>query len=270
MKKFLFCLASLALLLGACAAAPTPVSQVQLNMTAVPEPKSSPAAIVNFVAEVPACYSINGDWQKAFAQGQVYQVVPGRGGLPSNGSFVFFEGVVAASQPKDLHSVFEVTKAFAAEQGNFWNCGPVTDNSVKTTILFQSADKKWQNLTSQKLAHPIRVIDAKGTTSDYASGEKPLWALGRDDTSMVCPYTDKPYQQNPAGVIQPDGTFVGAIGKAGCDFVAILPDGKAFRFEGAKDSFHYTASSRFFLFTPSLTNEAIASALNLGKILPGE
>lgn len=254
---------------------PNTVQSVATNVANTVEQKtnqviSNPApseasAVVVVPGTVPDCYSINGDWEKAFANNQIYQVKPGTGGLPT-GEFVFFEGVLVDSQPKDLHSVFEIKTDFTAEQGNFWACGSITSDEVKNTILFQSADKKWQNLDSQGLAHPIEVTTSDGKKHSFESGQKPDWYLDADETAMVCPYTDKPYRQDPAGVIQPDGTFVGAPGKAGCDFVAIGPDGQALRYTGAQDNFVFEAGTRFFLFDQSWSNEDLATELNIAKI----
>lgn len=244
-----------------------------IEPTALPEPtalatatmQQPPVSTFGFVLDVPSCVSLNGAWTEAFAKGLIYEVKPAKGGLPTDGTFTYFEGVVVGSEPKDTHSVFQVQKDFKAEQGNFWACaGQLTDNQ-KFTILFQSADKKWQNLDSQKLAHPMAITDPSGKVWRYASGEKPAWALSKADTDLVCPYSE-PTLQDPAGALLANGTFIGAPGKAGCDFIVISPDGNALRYSGSQDGFKYQSGSRFFLFDPKWSNENLASTLNLGKV----
>lgn len=221
---------------------------------------------INFVQDVPDCVAVNGPWLKAFGQGQTYKIDP-KSDVFDHNAFNFFEGVVVGSDPKDLHTVRPLDAVIDAEQGNVWNCGAKTTEDQQHTILFQSADKKWQNLTSQKLAHPMHVVTPYGDWS-YATGEQPAWALGTDDTNLVCPFTSVS-RQDPAGVIQPDGSFVGAPGKAGCDFVEVLPDGSALRYHGAIDNFPYPEGARFFLFTPGMSNADVAKAINVGSIADG-
>ncbi len=232
---------------------------------------NSGSAETNFVptSALPECFPVNGPWLDAFAKGLVYEIDPADP-IFDQTAFNYAEVVVVPSEPGDLHSVFEMKDKFVAEQGNIWTCGVVSDLKVKHTILFQSADKKWQNWDIQpdKPFHDIRVITPFALWT-YDAGIKPAWALEADDTNLVCPFVTVS-MSNPAGVIQPDGSFVGAPGKAGCDFVAIYPDGQAVRYHDAIDSFPYPAGTRFYLFAKSLSNEEVAKDLNIGVISIGE
>lgn len=214
---------------------------------------------------LPECSPVNGPWLDAFGKGLVYEIDPADP-IFDQAAINYFEGVIIPSEPFDTHSVFEMVIKFKAEQGNVWTCGAISDFRVRHTILFQSADKKWQNWNSQptKPFHDIYVFTPLGTWS-YGAGIKPAWALEADDTNMVCPFTTVS-MSNPVGVIQLDGSFVGAPGKAGCDFVAIYPDGQAVRYHDAIDSFPYPAGTRFFLFEKSKSNEEVAQAINVATV----
>ncbi len=214
---------------------------------------------------LPECFPVNGPWLEAFGNGLVYEFDPADP-IFDQSAFYYFEGVVVPSTPVDLHSTFEMTEKFVAEQGNVWTCGVVTDPKVKHTIIFQSTNKKWQNWNEQpdQPFHDMIAITQFGRWPSEA-GVQPAWALEKDDTNMVCPFTTVS-MNNPAGVIQDDGSFVGAPGKAGCDFVAIYPDGSAVRYEDAIDSFPYPAGTRFFLFEKSMTNEEVAKAINVASV----
>lgn len=245
--------------------APVEVVETEPATIEVPEVLEGQPAEYYFVptSTLPECFPVNGPWLEAFGNGQSYEVDPADP-IIDQSAFNYFEGVTIPSSPGDQHSTFEMTGKFVAEQGNIWTCGVVTDPKIKHTVLFQSADKKWQNLDDQGLAHPMLVTTAFGSWP-YASGEQPAWALEAEDTNMVCPYTTVS-MSNPAGVIQSDGSFVGAPGKAGCDFVAIYPDGRAVRYHDAIDNFPYPAGTRFFLFEKSMTNEEVAQAINVAYI----
>lgn len=214
---------------------------------------------------LPECFPVNGPWLEAFGNGLVYEIDPADP-IFDQTAFNYFEGVIIPSTPSDLHITFEMIVKFVAEQGNVWTCDVVTDPKIKHTILFQSADKKWQNWDGQptKPFHDETIITPFGGWS-YDAGIKPAWALEADDTNLVCPFTTVS-MSNPAGVIQSDGSFVGAPGKAGCDFVAIYPDGQAVRYHDAIDSFPYPADTRFFLFEKSKTNEEVAQAINVATV----
>lgn len=228
-----------------------------------PDTITDEAFFVN--GDLPECFPVNGPWLDAFGKGLVYEIDPADP-IFDQAAFNYAEVVVVPSDPGDLHSVFEMEDKFTAEQGNIWTCPDVTDRKVKHTILFQSADKKWQNWDGQptKPFHDIRVFTFYGVWS-YDAGIQPAWALGTDDTNLVCPFPEVS-MSNPAGVIQPDGSFVGAPGKAGCDFVAIYPDGSAIRYHDAIDSFPYPAGTRFFLFEKKLTNAEVAQAINVATV----
>jgi hypothetical protein len=233
--------------------------------TRTPETVSTRAEDYFVSGKLPDCVPVNGPWLEAFGNKQVYEIDPADT-IFDHTAFNYFEGVVVPSQPTDLHSVFEMQEKFVAEQGNVWTCGVVTDEKVRHTIIFQSADKKWQNWDGQasKPFHAMNVSTFFGPW-DYEAGEKPAWALGTNDTNTVCPFTEVS-RSDPAGVIQPDGSFVGAPGKAGCDFVAVAPDGTALRYHDAIDSFPYLAGTRFFLFQKSFTNEEVAKAINVAVV----
>lgn len=213
------------------------------------------------------CYPVNGPWVEAFAKGQTYEV-KGDSNVFAPDTFKYFEGTLVIGQPIDRHYTFEVTKdsKFTAIQGNIWDCGVVISDKDKITTLFQSTDKKWQNWDSQdpKPFHPMAVLTGYNSWY-YNAGVKPAWALNEDDTNLVCPFT-KPEMSNPLGEIQADGTFIGTPGKAGCDFLAIFPDGKAVRYKGVIERFPYPTGTRFFLFDPKFTNKELKTLLNLGKI----
>lgn len=214
---------------------------------------------------LPECFPVNGPWLEAFGNGLLYEIDPADP-IFDQTAFNYFEGVIIPSTPSDLHITFEMIVKFVAEQGNVWTCDVVTDPKIMHTILFQSADKKWQNWDGQptKPFHDETIITPFGGWS-YDAGIQPAWALEEDDTNLVCPFTTVS-MSNPAGVIQSDGSFVGAPGKAGCDFVAIYPDGQAVRYHDAIDSFPYPADTRFFLFEKSKSNEEVAKAINVATV----
>lgn len=213
------------------------------------------------------CMPVNGPWVEAFAKGQTYEV-KGDSNVFAPDTFKYFEGTLVIGQPIDRHYTFEITKdsKFTAIQGNIWDCGVVISDKDKITTLFQSTNKKWQNWNSQdpKPFHPMAVLTGYNSWY-YNAGIKPAWALNEDDTNLICPFT-KPEMSNPLGEIQADGTFIGTPGKAGCDFLAIYPDGKAVRYEGVIERFPYPSGTRFFLFDPKFTNKELKTLLNLGKI----
>lgn len=216
-------------------------------------------------SEVPDCYPVNGPWLEAFGKGKEYEISRDSKIFKAD-DFVYFEGVLVGSNPKDLHQTFEMTSTVKAEQGNVWTCGPRKEMAAEArhTILFQSADKKWQNWDGQaeKPFHPMKVVTEFGNWS-YKAGEKPAWALNSPVAN--CPFA-KPELNNPAGaILQADGTFIGAPGKAGCDFLAQYPDNTAKRYKGARDSFPYPAGTKFWIFDPKLSNAELAKQLNLAE-----
>lgn len=264
------------------AAAPTATSvpTATLVPTTAPTATPTPAATATKVpavikpedkflseSEVPSCLPINGPWLEAFGKGKTYEISRDNKIFKAD-DFVYFEGVVVGSKPADLHQTFEMTSTVKAEQGNVWTCGSRKEMSpeARHTVLFQSADKKWQNWDGQpdKPFHPMKVVTEFGNWS-YKAGEKPAWAL--DKVAPNCPFTtQKPELNNPAGaILQADGSFVGAPGKAGCDFLAQYPDNTAKRYKGAKDSFPYPAGTKFWIFDPKLSNADLAKFLNLAE-----
>lgn len=252
----------------------TPAPTATLAPTATPIPATAtkvPAVIKpedKFLSEseVPDCYPVNGPWLEAFGKGKTYEISRDSKIFKAD-DFVYFEGVVVGSKPVDLHQTFEMTSTVKAEQGNVWTCGSRKEMSpeARHTVLFQSADKKWQNWDGQldKPFHPMKVVTEFGNWS-YKAGEKPAWALNSKVPN--CPFTAKPELNNPAGaILQADGSFVGAPGKAGCDFLAQFPDNTAKRYKGAKDSFPYPAGTKFWIFDPKLSNADLAKFLNLAE-----
>lgn len=205
---------------------------------------------------IPACTPVNADWKKLFGYGNGYAIVRSDAIFPV-GHIIAFEGVVTGTDP--LHTTQVLTGTVYADQANLWDCGTtdISDEALHT-LMFEITDKKWQDQTVQGLSKPYQTITPFGTY-DYADGEKPAWApTVVDVTSPICPFP-LPALSDPAGV-PTDGGFVGAPGKAGCDFVLVFSDGKtAIRYHSAIDSFFYPTGSHFYLFDPKLDN-VIASA----------
>lgn len=253
----------------------TPAPTATLAPTATPIPATATATKGPTIkpedkflseSEVPGCLPINGPWLEAFGKEISYEIKRDSQIFRAD-DFVYFEGVVVGSSPKDLHQTFELTTTVTAEQGNIWACGLRSKMSpeARHTVLFQSTDKKWQNWDDQlkKPFHPMKVVTEFGNWS-YKAGVKPAWAL--DNEVAKCPFTTKPELNNPAGaIVQADGSFVGAPGKAGCDFLAQFPDNTAKRYKGAKDSFPYPSGTKFWIFDPKFSNADLAKFLNLAE-----
>lgn len=222
--------------------------------------------------QIPECKSFNGDWKAFLGTDGVYTLDPENAAFASmKSSFMFYEGELA--NLPDTHQVFEFKAPVKSLQQNIWYCPSPTplSNEQKDAILQLSAGYAWRGWNGQanKPFHPIIVTTPLGVFP-YAKGEKTRWVLengtGED---QACQYST-PSLQDPGGVLQADGSYVGAPGIQGCDFIEVQPNGKAFRYSGRRDSFPYEFGTKFFVFDPSLSNEAVATALNIGAISSGK
>ncbi|SRR5258706_1242926 len=208
---------------------------------------------------IPACYPVNpASWKTLFGtKNGTYLIDPANSLFNPNHGYVF-EGVITGTNP--LHTVEILTAVVETDQANLWDCGTaegLTANAVHT-LLFEFVDKKYQDQTAQGLTKPYQVITPFGVYN-YADGDKPAWApTVKDVTAPACPFY-APALSDPAGVQQPDGSFVGAPGKDGCDFVLVAVDGKtAVRYHGPIDSFPYPNGGSFYLFNPALDNKTVS------------
>lgn len=208
---------------------------------------------------IPSCYPANFDWKPIFGQPDgTYKLDPAHDKFNQDHSY-WVEGVISGTNP--VHSVFELSAVVTVDQANIWDCG--VDNlsdEVKHTLAFEFTDKKYVNQSIQGLSKPYHVVTPFGIY-DYADGEKPAWSpTVVDSLAPVCPFAT-PSLSDPAGVPVGDG-FVGAPGKAGCDFVLVSPDGKtAVRYQNAIDVFPYPTGSSFYLFAPGLDNAAVSAGI---------
>lgn len=212
---------------------------------------------------VPGCTPVNPDgstgWKKLFGKKGFYALKHDHEIFNPDHAYVF-EGVITGSNP--THTVRVLDEDFKADQANIWDCGPTAEMTKEQlhTLLFEFADKKWQNQKQQGLAKPYRVI-TPFNTYNYKTGEQPAWAPTVPQTGY-CPFK-APKLSDPLGVQNENSdTFVGAPGKYGCDFVVVAVDGKsAVRYHGAIDSFEYLGGNHFWLFDPKLTNEQVSSGI---------
>ncbi len=208
---------------------------------------------------IPGCAPVNAEWRKLFTYGDAYMIDRTNGIFPA-GHLIVFEGVITGTDP--LHTVMVLTGTVFADQANVWDCGVATGLTPEVihTLVFEFADKKYQDQTAQKLSKPYQIVTPFGTYN-YADGQKPAWSPTVEDVAApVCPFAT-PSLSDPAGVPTAGG-FVGAPGKVGCDFVIVFPGGQtAIRYHNAIDSFFYPTGSHFYLFDPKMDNASVSAAI---------
>lgn len=239
--------------------APAPTAT---NVPSVTGTSDSKLAEDHFTTQgIQACYPVNFDWKKLFGQPNgTYKIDPGYVGFDTNNLYKV-EGVITGTNP--VHSVFTLVETVTMDQANIWDCKlkSAWTKEADHTNSFDFTDKKYVNQTVQGLSKPYHVVTVFGVW-DYATGEKPAWSPNVPDTlAPVCPFY-APAKSDPAGAIQTTEGFVGAPGKAGCDFVLLSVDGKtATRYHGPIDVFPYQEGSHFYLFDPTLTNTAVSTGI---------